>query len=333
MSYKLNQFANRLKLRYLEIMYRLKKNFIKKRDSILHWGHEKMTVMFIPHNEKKIFNFQISKFTFMFFLVMFAVIIGTSAFAVRKNQAVKKQEEEFLLKYKTKQAQIIQIQKLSLSIISIFDDIKPKIEELYTLTAGTKEIDKIWNSVDTPAAADNPVSDSNPVVSEIPDEVYELQKLQNEILAASNTIRTIKNFVNIRNKVVSETPSIIPNNGHITSLFGWRRSPFGFGKDFHTGIDIAAPEGTPIRATAPGTVEMSGWGGGYGNMVRIKHKYGYETIYAHMIRRNVEQNEVIRKGQIIGFVGATGSSTGNHCHYEIRLGNVPIDPAPYMREL
>ncbi len=333
MSYKINQISSKLKLRYSEILYILKKKFFKKRDSMLHWGHEKMTVMFIPHNEKKIFNFQISKFTFLFFLVMFGVIIATSAFAVRKNQAVRQEEEEFLLKYKTKQAQIIQIQRLSLSIIDIFNDIKPKIEELYTLTAGTKEVDSIWNSVDLPDQSKNTASADPAAMKQIPEEIYELQQLQSEMLAASNTIRTIKNFVNIRNKVVSETPSTIPVNGHITSLFGWRRSPFGFGKDFHTGIDIAAPEGTPIRATAPGIVEMAGWGGGYGNMVRIKHKYGYETIYAHCVRLNASQGAEIQKGQVVGYVGATGSSTGNHCHYEIRLGNVPIDPSPYMREL
>jgi murein DD-endopeptidase MepM/ murein hydrolase activator NlpD len=157
-----------------------------------------------------------------------------------------------------------------------------------------------------------------------------LRELQKELICTTNTIRTVKNFINVRSKVINDIPSVIPNKGNVTSLYGWRRSPFGFGRDFHSGIDIAANAGTEIRATAPGTVISAGWESGYGFLIRLQHKYGFQTLYGHCERIIVRQGDPIKKGQIIGFVGQSGQATGCHCHYEIRLGNASINPFQYM---
>lgn len=332
MKFQIKNIKNSTRIKFTEKKFMMKKKISRFFDSILHWGHEKMTVMLIPHNEKKIFNFQISKFTFLFFIVLFGIVIATSAFAVRKNQIIKQEEEVYLEKFQNNRAQIIKMQKLSMEVIDLFKEIKPEIEELYSLTLGSDDIDDLWNLEIEEDGANQILGSSGEPVS-LPKEIEELKRLQMEMFAASNTLTIIKDFVNIRNKVARETPSITPNHGHITSLFGWRRSPFGFGRDFHTGIDIAAPQGTPIRATADGIVELAGWGGGYGNRVKIKHEYGFSTMYAHCVRLNVEVGQTIKKGQVIAWVGQTGSSTGDHCHYEVRLGDVPINPYPYMRGL
>lgn len=327
----LNQLKHKIKLQSIEIRYILKKRFLRTKESFLHWGHEKMTVMFIPHNEKKIFNFQISKFTFIFFSLMFGLIIGTSVFAAQRNKSLKKTETAVMQEYESKLFQLSEIQKLSLSVNRIFNEIKPEIEQLYNLTTGINENQEIWTA-DSSSEVISPAAGNKAAVRQISEKLFELQRLRDEITAASNAIITINTFISNQNKVLSETPSNIPNSGYITSLFGWRVSPFGFGRDFHSGIDIAAAVGTPIKATAPGEVETAGWGGGYGNMVRIKHKYGYETIYAHCSRLNVKTGDIIKKGQIIAFVGDTGSVTGSHCHYELRLGGIQIDPLPYMNK-
>jgi len=116
-----------------------------------------------------------------------------------------------------------------------------------------------------------------------------------------------------------------PCSGNNISSFGWRSSPFGNWRDFHSGIDIAAPMGTPIRATAPGRVLFAGWWGGYGYTILIQHRYGIETLYAHCSYLAVIPGTALIRGQIIGYVGKTGNSTGPHCHYEIRL-TTPINP-------
>jgi murein DD-endopeptidase MepM/ murein hydrolase activator NlpD len=116
--------------------------------------------------------------------------------------------------------------------------------------------------------------------------------------------------------------------GVMRSGFGFRRHPIlGYSK-MHTGVDWAAPYGTPIFASGNGTIEKAGWEGGYGKYVRVKHSNGYETAYGHMsaFARGIEPGKRIRQGQVIGFVGSTGLSTGAHVHYEIVVNGRFVDP-------
>ena len=309
-----------------------KKVYGRKWEAFVKKGHEKMTIMFIPHNEKKIFNFQISKFTISFFLFLFLIVVISSSYAVIKNATVKREEEKLLTNYHDVRSQLLRYERMTTQVSDLIDEIKPDIEELYSLTAGNEDVENIWEEGDH-AAKHELTPDERRINAMLPEEVFMLRDLQRDVLNATNTVKTVKNFIDVRSKVVNDTPSIIPNSGHITSLFGWRRSPFGFGRDFHTGIDIAAPEGTEVRATAPGEVVSAGWGGGYGNLVRVKHKYGFETLYGHNSRLAVHQGQFVEKGQVLAYVGSTGSTTGNHCHYEIRLGSVAINPYPYMSKM
>lgn len=125
-------------------------------------------------------------------------------------------------------------------------------------------------------------------------------------------------------------PSIWPTSGEITSTFGWRASPWGEGRELHPGLDIANSMGTPIAATADGVVVQSGPAGGYGNVVQIDHGNGIETIYGHNSRLAVNVGQVVKKGQIIAYMGSTGRSTGPHAHYEVRVNGVAVDPMPYL---
>lgn len=309
-----------------------KRRFSKKWEEFLKHGHEKMTIMFIPHDEKKIFNFQISKFTISFFVILFSIVLTTSSFAFLKNNQVKTEEEQLLQDYREIRQQLKEYEMLTDQMSLLMNEIRPDIEEMYEIAQGTTKDNDIWTHFqkmqsETEAKAD----DGTPL--HVPSDVFELQKLRSDILCATSTLKTVSSFVDVRSKVINDTPSIIPNHGHITSLFGWRRSPFGFGRDFHTGIDIAAPEGTPIYATAPGRVIAVGWSGGYGLAVKIQHKYGFVTIYGHCSKVAISLDANVRKGQLVGYVGHTGAATGNHNHYEIRLGNVPINPYPYMSRM
>jgi murein DD-endopeptidase MepM/ murein hydrolase activator NlpD len=118
------------------------------------------------------------------------------------------------------------------------------------------------------------------------------------------------------------------NNAIMRSGFGSRRHPIlGYVK-MHTGVDWATPYGTPIFASGNGVVEVAGWEGGYGNYVKLKHNNGYETAYGHMsaFAKGLEPGKRVRQGQVIGFVGSTGQSTGSHVHYEILVNGRFVDP-------
>ncbi|MCL4460785.1 MAG: M23 family metallopeptidase [Nitrospirae bacterium] len=126
------------------------------------------------------------------------------------------------------------------------------------------------------------------------------------------------------------TPSIWPVRGVLTSGFGWRNSPFGVGRDFHPGIDIAGPTGVPVVATAGGTVEAAGWDQGYGKSVRIRHGEGIETLFGHLDSVAVSRGESVVRGEVIGYLGNTGLSTGPHLHYEILRNSRPVNPTRYI---
>lgn len=128
------------------------------------------------------------------------------------------------------------------------------------------------------------------------------------------------------------TPSQWPTDGgYISSPFGGRPNPFsGYGRDWHPGIDIAVDYGTPVYASAAGYVEQSGWYGGYGKYVRLSHDFGYETAYGHMSRLAVEAGSFVKKGEVIGYVGSTGYSTGPHLHFEILKYGEQVNPSSLM---
>ena len=132
----------------------------------------------------------------------------------------------------------------------------------------------------------------------------------------------------------SVAPSLWPVMGPITSGFGERVDPvLGTGEgEFHKGIDIAAPQGTPIHATADGVVlESAGLSNGYGREVVIDHGHGMKTLYGHMSGFNVFAGQTVFRGQIIGYVGHTGRTTGNHVHYEVKIHDLSVNPHKYLR--
>lgn len=128
------------------------------------------------------------------------------------------------------------------------------------------------------------------------------------------------------------TPNIWPVEGRLWGPFGRRNDPFsGEGTEFHPGVDISAPPGTPVHATADGLVVTAGWSGGYGRLVVIDHGGGTQTYYAHLSRIFVQTGEEVRRGAVVGAVGATGRVTAPHLHYEVRLGSAPVNPYHYMK--
>ena len=127
------------------------------------------------------------------------------------------------------------------------------------------------------------------------------------------------------------TPTIWPVNGTLEGGFGGRRNPFGGpGYEFHSGQDIEAPWGASVIAGASGTVTFVGWQNGYGQLVIVDHGGGLTTRYGHLSHIDVEMNQTVARGQLLGKVGSTGRSTGPHLHYEVRINDEPVDPLPYL---
>ena len=127
-------------------------------------------------------------------------------------------------------------------------------------------------------------------------------------------------------------PSRMPvDNLRMTSEFGMRWHPVLGGRRQHAGVDLANPVGTPVHATADGVVGRADWFGGYGLCIDLEHGGSLETRYGHLSRLNVVAGQAVHKGDIIGFVGTTGRSTGPHLHYEVRVEGAAVNPIPFMQ--
>ncbi len=158
----------------------------------------------------------------------------------------------------------------------------------------------------------------------------ELSQLKGAASRQEASLQMLIEYFEDKRSLYASTPSVWPVRGWITSPFGNRTSPFSGILKFHEGLDIAAQTGTPVMAPADGVIIKAGFSTGYGNMVEISHGYGIKTIFAHNSRLNVKAGQRVRRGDVISYVGDSGSSTGPHLHYEVRLNGLPVNPVKYM---
>ena len=156
-----------------------------------------------------------------------------------------------------------------------------------------------------------------------------------DVLSKQNKLieeRIAYKYENLSNMLEQlEQKSVTPNywptdSGEISSRYGYRYDPFGYGSDFHPGIDIAGNYGDPVYASAAGDVEEAGWNGGYGRYIKISHGNGYETAYGHMSSIAVSSGDSVKKGDVIGYVGSSGYSTGPHLHFEVLASGQTVNP-------
>lgn len=167
------------------------------------------------------------------------------------------------------------------------------------------------------------ISDEGPLVPSYKESIQDYNFLKTTSLS-----RMDHNYARAWQKNV--VPSIWPVTGRLLSTFGERQDPFSGEGAIHTGVDIAASIGTPVRAAADGIVYYAESEGGYGKLVVIDHGNGMRTWYAHLSRFNVVPGQEIRRGETLGFSGATGRVTAPHLHFEVRLGGTPVNPHPYL---
>ena len=168
--------------------------------------------------------------------------------------------------------------------------------------------------------------------SELTTELFKtLNILYNRVVNQENSYKEIESMVRNKEKLLASTPAIQPISNkdlnRLSSGFSYRIDPIYKTVKFHTGLDFSAPQGTPIYATAQGVVRIAGnLGNGYGNHVVINHGYQYSTLYGHMYRIKVRSGQSVKRGEVIGYVGTSGKSTGSHLHYEVMKGKKHLDP-------
>jgi murein DD-endopeptidase MepM/ murein hydrolase activator NlpD len=164
---------------------------------------------------------------------------------------------------------------------------------------------------------------------------HSIAALKNRSMVQRKSYDTLEQMVKAKEKMLTAIPAIQPISNKtlekLASGFGYRIDPIYKTPKMHTGLDFAAAQGTPIYATGDGVVNEAGYDdGGYGNHIIINHGYGYQTLYGHMVKIKARRGERVQRGQVVGWVGNTGKSTGPHCHYEVIKNGNKINPIHFF---
>jgi murein DD-endopeptidase MepM/ murein hydrolase activator NlpD len=310
------------------------------------------TLIIVPSETSKVRKIKISKNLFRSIFIILALIIAATAvlalnvFSVREKLVEKIAEVDRLkykINYKTAEFENLNQRTENLLVKTrILENYLSEVEELdktvrdITGEGGFEEKITIYTS---DLGADIDIS-SDP--SEIffytstDDQVQDLDDID-EILDSlldkvpEISVKLSEDQKNMEDYIyeMDHTPTIWPTWGRITTLFCDGRATT-WRSGLHKGLDIANSSGTPITTSATGIVIFAGWHAGYGKKIIIYHSDAYSTVYAHLSRINVEVGDEVSKGEIIGYMGSTGRSTGSHLHYEVYVNGIPKDPIDYM---
>ena len=295
--------------------------------AFLRKGRERLTVMFIPHSEKKIINFQVSIFAISFFIGAVTLTVLITSILIVDHSSTIKEVSKLKTHSFNSEAQVEKYKEEISRLRDTFQEYKPEISRLYSLTPNNSA-SNLW-AKGGPANPD-PENVDEPAP---PSEILDIQEMEAELQIVRKAIGDIKDFLNYRKKVIETTPSILPVDGYIVSRFGTRNSPYSFKHEYHAGIDIEAFPGSEIRATASGTVESVRWDPNLGLTITITHRYGFVTQYSHCERVLVKNEQKVSKGETIAYIGKTGRTTRYICYYRVRIGVEYVDPIPFLNKI
>ncbi len=265
---------------------------------------------------------------------VFAVIsalIGSYIFPSAQERALQQE-------LKQKNFQIEMVGEKVKDMEEYLDKLHTRDNQVYRMVFGANPVDEnVWNAgkggTDKYAHLQG-LSDKELLVNTL----SKVDHLQSKIAVQSKSLDEITNLAKEKDQMLASIPSIRPVNDlqrdlTLLSGFGYRIHPIHKIAKMHTGIDFPAPIGTPIYATGDGVIsEATDAGSGYGQHIVIDHGFGYKTLYAHMSVMKGRIGQKVKRGELIGLVGNTGSSTGPHCHYEVILKDEKINPIHYCQD-
>ena len=300
--------------------------------AFFHGGRQKITIMVVPHSQKRVVNFQTTYFSIIFFLLMVIGILGTFFWFSHHSVVAEKN--------------LVQLQEESNETQASLDQLKDETDSLLkaaqnfqTAFSGTLSVIGLDTSESTLKSSiqDGDLSsffDVKETAQGSLKEVAKLQRLTSYLEDSVRPIQEIGKLLDSQNTLFSDIPNLWPIKGgigHISMTFGQNRHPFTGQWYIHKGVDLSTYRcGDAILATADGQVVTVDFSPDFGNYVIIKHKYSFYTRYAHMQSCRVKRGQYIQQGQVIGYIGNTGISTGPHLHYEVHIGSDVVDPMKYL---
>jgi murein DD-endopeptidase MepM/ murein hydrolase activator NlpD len=298
---------------------------------------EYFTFMFLPGPNERVRTLSISKSVIKSLLLSLAAILVFSLYLIYDYNDVKDKVGELQSMREELMQQKAQVQNFALNLLDykrqmfLLRDLDTKLRRAVSLGPRDKAQQVLGIGGPDELGLHNLTSMGEKKQEEALKEMHqELTQLKGAASRQETSLQMLIEYFEDKRSLYASTPSVWPVRGWVTSPFGNRTSPFTGIPTFHEGMDIAAQTGTPVMAPADGVVIKAGFGTGYGNMVEISHGYGVKTIYAHNSRLNVKAGQRVKRGDVISYVGDSGSSTGPHLHYEVRVNGLPVNPVKYL---
>ncbi len=298
---------------------------------------EYFTVMFVPGPNERVRTLSISKSIIKSAFLSVGAILIISLYLIYEYNDVKKKVGELQSVREELMQQKAQVQNFALNMIDykrqmfLLRDLDTKLRRAVSLGPRDKAQQLLGIGGPDELGLQNLTSMGEKKQEEALKEMHqELNQLKGAASKQETSLQMLIEYFEDKRSLYASTPSVWPVRGWVTSPFGNRTSPFSGILKFHEGMDIASQTGTPVVSPADGVVIKAGFGTGYGNMVEISHGYGIRTIFAHNSRLNVKAGQRVKRGDIISYVGDSGSSTGPHLHYEVRVNGLPVNPARYL---
>jgi len=299
-----------------------------------------ITIMVVPHNENRMFQFRIPVLIAVCLFGAFITLVTYSILIVQDNIDYKKSKAS-VLETKEKVAIINEEYNRIQLRVQKFREEEKKLREMVGLKNKKALVEN--SGVGGPTKSDQNLLDSI-LSSDVGKEDIKksLRDLQTEIEEQMESFDEVKKYVSTLTSIWAASPKGMPVAGYVSSKYGFRKSVFdstndnlydGEKKERHAGVDIANRVGTIIRVTAPGKVVFTGKLGGYGLLVIVDHGYGFSTRYGHCSKITVKKGDKVKSGDAVALIGMTGNTTGPHVHYEIRRYGNTVDPASVDRDL
>lgn len=291
----------------------------------------KLTVVVIPGHGKHLYQWRLATWLTIVFVMAAMLILGTAVFVMEQDAAqrsdlaraaeLRKADIQVAMDLAQGRDALLRVAGLEsrLRHMLSFKTKKALIKDASDAGPTEEDVGRLAENLET--APDQAVKDTHSSVQALVQAAQRREQSVQEILDYVQGLRTVQ----------SSRPTAWPVHGWISSDFGKRVDPVSGRAGFHTGVDIANDTGTPVRCTADGRVNFAGWDGGYGKLVVVNHGHGFSTYYGHLSEIKAAAGKWVKRGDIMGLMGATGNTTGPHVHYEIRLYGVPVDPVKYMQ--
>jgi hypothetical protein len=303
----------------------------------------KITFFMLSTNGSPVRQFTISKFFIAFMVLVIGGVFGVVGYGFQEYRVLKQKSlvNSDLRRTISSQKETVEVQRRQIQKFA--GDINTLKSRLTALNGFEKQIRIIANldHLDTreglfgiggsmPEDIDPKLELSEKHNSLMREMHGQINQIHEAAVIQEDGFQTLINELENKKNLLASTPAIRPARGIYTSVFGRRKSPFTGLNEFHKGLDIASAEGTPVLATADGTVTYTDVKGNYGNMLVIDHGHGMVTRYAHLKEFLKAPGEKVKRGEKIALMGNTGRSTGPHVHYEVRFNGVPVDPQRYI---